>query len=190
MALLRTSNSKSLVSLCCFVLQVVIVLCMSSVVIWLSLRPKIPVYKVTNAYAPALDRWNSTFHLNRVSKNNSISLQLEISNPNKRIGVYYNEINVTLCSGKSVIGTKTLPGFFQGYRNSTAAKVLVDADQKTWRGVKVKHMNLTVRLETAVQYKIFRYKTRHHLMDFEAYIPIGYDGRMLGKENVKMHPRV
>ncbi|KAF5729010.1 protein NDR1-like [Tripterygium wilfordii] len=188
MALLMPS--KSLVSVCFWLLKVVVLLCMVFVVIWLSLRPKIPVFKVTNAYAPALDGLNSTFYRSKVSKNNSISLQFEISNPNKRIGIYYGDIYITLYSGHSVISSKPLPGFYQGYKISTVASVFADADQKTWRGVKEKHINLTVRLQTAVQYKILRSKSKHHFMDLEAYIPIGPDGRILEEDDVKLHRKV
>ncbi|KAK9267192.1 hypothetical protein L1049_009612 [Liquidambar formosana] len=146
------------------------------------------MYTITNLYIPALEGQNSTVHRNEVFRQNtSIIFNLEISNPNKGIGVYYDGINLTLYYTDAIVGVKSMPAFYQGHKKTTLHKVLVNASQQFWRGIEGGTLYLRVYLETAVKYKIFRSKTKHHQIDLEAYVPIGSDGRITGEKSIKLH---
>lgn len=145
---------------------------------------------ITNVYIPALNQQNST----EAIRNNSVaSLNVELSNPNERIGIYYNTIIITLHYKDAVIGTNSLTGFYQGYEKATSIGVLLnttDDHQLLRRGVFTGN-NTTVEiirvcLKTAVRYKIFLLNTKHHRMDFGAYIGIGSDGRISGQRKIKL----
>lgn len=173
-------------SICLWILEVVIVFGLISVVIWLSLTPKSPVYIITNAYIPALDGANSSSHS---TLNTSILLNLEFLNPNKRMCIYYDDIFITLTYNDSaVIGSHSLPSFYQGYRETTIYVVLVNADhlQQLWKGITNRTTVFRVCLENVVRYKIFRSQTKHHRIYNEAYVPVGSDGRMSGAKTIKL----
>lgn len=168
-----------------WILQVVTVLVLSSVVMWLCLTPKSPIYIITHAYVLDFDGGNSTSHH---PQNTSILLNFEFLNPNKRMGIYYKDICITLYCSDAVIGSNSLPGFYQGYRKSTASEVLVSADRQFWKGIR--HgttTRLKVCLESFVEYKIFRSKTKQHRLFNEAYLLISSNGRMMsGEKNIKL----
>ena len=181
-----------------WLLQVVIVLISSSVVVWLVLIPKSPIYIITNVHIPALHGRNSTSHVHLSTSNGmnstshligniSIHLNLEFSNPNKKMGIYYNYIYITLYYSDAHIGSKSLPGFYQGYKNTTTYEVIVNADKQFLKGITDETTGLRVCLESAVKYKIFKSKTKGHQIYSEAYVPVGSNGRMLGDKNIKLH---
>ena len=186
------------VSIFLFLLEVVILLTSIAVLIWLILTPNCPIYIITNAHIPALHGRNSTSHvyvsslvaMNSTSNHTrdpSILLDLIFSNPNKRVGIYYKDIYITLFHGDVHIGSKLLPGFYQGYKNATTYEVLVEANKQFWKEITNGKIDLRVCLENAVKYKIFVSKTKHHQIYTEAYVPVGSNGRMLGKKNIKLH---
>ncbi|XP_030967734.1 protein NDR1-like [Quercus lobata] len=191
----QTSNSQ--VSIFLFLLEVVILLTSIAVVIWLILAPKSPIYIITNVHIPALHGRNSTSHVyvSSVAMNStlnhtrdpSILLDLIFSNPNKRVGIYYKDIYITLFHCDAHIGSKLLPGFYQGYKNATTYEVLVEANKQFWKEITNGTIDLRVCVENAVKYKIFVSKTKHYQIYTEAYVPVGSNGRMLGKKNIKLH---
>lgn len=192
----QTSNPQ--VSIFLFLFEVVILWTSIAVVMWLILTPKSPIYIITNVHIPALYGRNSTSHVyvsSLVSMNStsnhtrdpSVLLDLIFSNPNKRMGIYYNDIYITLFHGDVHIGSKLLPGFYQGYNNATTYEVLVEANKQFWKEITNGTIDLRVCLENAVKYKIFMSKTRHRQIYTEAYVPVGSNGRMLGKKNIKLH---
>lgn len=186
-------DEKSRLAISLWYLQVVIVLVLISLVIWLTLRPKHPVCKITDVYIPALDRGNSTIFNNEASRNTSIIFNVEFSNPNKRMTIYYDDIHITLYSNDAaVIGTKSLPGFYQGYRSTIIYEVLMNADSQQLRKGSTSNSTdmIKVHLETAARYKIISSTTKHHQMDFEAYIGIGSDGRISGDRDIKLQHMV
>ncbi|KAK7842592.1 NDR1/HIN1-like protein 3 [Quercus suber] len=184
----QTSNPQ--VSIFLFLLEFVILLTSIAVLIWLILTPKSPIYIITNVHIPPLHGRNSTSHvyvsslvaMNSTSNHTrdpSILLDLIFSNPNKRMGIYYKDIYITLFHGDVHIGSKLLPGFYQGYNNATTYEVLVEANNQFWKEITNGTIDLRVCLENAVKYKIFKSKTKHHQIYTEAYVPVGSNGRML-----------
>ncbi|XWS18236.1 hypothetical protein CRYUN_Cryun32bG0026000 [Craigia yunnanensis] len=175
--------------------------------IWLILRPEHPIYKVVDVYISHLDGrrstfhhdgWNSTFQhgwnstvkhswksnfhggSNSTNQNISIILKIEISNPNKRIGIYHDDIKVALYYNGSFIGNNSVAGFHQGYRKTTFCKVKVNANQHSWTGIMGRRVYLRVCLKTGYRYvnDIVRYRTNRHKMNIDAYVSIGSEGRI------------
>ncbi|GLT48439.1 hypothetical protein SLA2020_220650 [Shorea laevis] len=192
----ETSLSQQRYSFLLWLIQVLFMWCCITVVIWLSLNPKHPVFKVADVYVhPAADHvCNSTLtQVHEVTQNRTppvIILNLKISNPNKRIGYIYDGIYVGLYyEDRMIIGTSSLPAFYQGHRNSTIGReVQVNIEEQYLGGLLGKTFDMRVYLKTKLRYKIFGFKTKHHMKGFEAYVAIGSDGRMLG-EDIKMHQR-
>lgn len=191
----RETSESERYSFLLWLLQVIFVLCFIIVVVRLCLTPKQPIFMVADVYIkPAFNHsLNSTLqHSGGTSNVTSavIILSLKISNPNKRIGFIYEDFYVALYFTDTVIiGTSSLRGFYQEHGNGTSIvrEVQVTVEQQslilliTGRGFHMK-----VYLGAKARYKIFGSKTKHHLMGFEAHVPIGSDGRMLG-EDIKLH---
>ena len=170
--------------LCLWFLQVVVVIGLSLAAILLCLTPKSPIYTITYAYIPTLDGRNST---SLRAGNTSVLLNLQFSNPNKKMGIFYSNINITFYYRHAVIGSKTLPAFYQGYKNATVYEVTMNAaDKRLWKGVTNATTGLRVCLENVVKYKILGHTTKHHRMYNEAHVPVGSDGRISGEKNIKL----
>lgn len=187
-------DSKSQLSVYVWFFEVIIAWGFISFLIWVCLTPKNPVYMISNVYIPALDRRNSTLHYNKFIHNTSIFLDFEISNPNKGFGIYHDDIHVTFCHGDSIIGNKSLPMFYQGYKESTTWEVQVNPGQKFWRrrggALYVKVFKVCLKTAVKFKYKIFNTMTKHYPMDFEAYVPINLDGRMLGDKHIQLQHKI
>ncbi|GLT76487.1 hypothetical protein SLA2020_481400 [Shorea laevis] len=191
----RETSQSERYSCLLWLLQVIFVLCFIIVVIRLCLTPKQPIFMVADVHInPAFNHSrNSTLQHSGAASNVTsavIILSLDFSNPNKRIGFIFEDFYVALYFTDTVIiGTSSLPGFYQEHRNGTSIvrDVQVSVEQQSLLGlITGRGFHMKVYLETKVRYKIFRSKTKHHLMGFEAYVPIGSDGRMLG-EDIKLH---
>ncbi|XP_019056088.1 PREDICTED: protein NDR1-like [Nelumbo nucifera] len=179
------------VGFCFWILQVIIVLSLASVVVWLSLRPKCPTYTIVDAYIPALDVKSATSHENsETSRNNSLFFSLEIRNPNKGIGIYYDEINLSVYYGDAVIGLSSVFSFYQGHRKTARREVRLNADLQFLRDVSRAvssqgSVDLRVGLAAAIRFKIFSSKTKHQNMELQANLQVGSDGKLVG-ENKKL----
>ncbi|KAF3451662.1 hypothetical protein FNV43_RR07758 [Rhamnella rubrinervis] len=174
-------------------LQVLILWGAIAVVIWLSLPPKTPIYTITDVHSS----WNYTSQVHNSSftirnmSSTSFIFNIKISNPNKRMGIYFDYVHLTLNHSGAIVGSKYLTGFYQGFKwSTTSCKVVVDiSDQQfVMRGVAGAGGSSTttdfrVGLEAAIQYEIFGLKTKHHLMDVAASVPIGSDGRLSDDEH-------
>jgi hypothetical protein len=162
-------------------------------VIWLILTPKSPIYVITDTYIPTLNGRNSSTSLHHARNTSSILLNLQFSNPNKKMGIYYNNINVTLYYKDAVIASNhSLWGFYQGYNNTTLYQVLLvmTADhqqlRKHGKGVTNETPWLRVCLENVVKYKIFSHTTKYHWIYKEAHVSVGSDGKISGEKNIKL----
>ncbi|OVA11156.1 Late embryogenesis abundant protein [Macleaya cordata] len=172
-----------------WLLQVMIVIGLTSVVIWLCLHPKTPNYTVVGFYVPGLDGQNSAGNVHR---NTTLILKLRISNPNKGMGIYYDDNNVALYYGNDNIGVSSILGFYQGHKKTTQREVSVNGVEQFWRAVFRVVSNGTVDLRVSLvsgfRYKIFWWKTRHHRLDLQALVPVALDGKTFDEMNIKLRP--
>ncbi|KAK3035095.1 hypothetical protein RJ639_032597 [Escallonia herrerae] len=123
--MIRRRLSESRFALCWSFFQVLTVLSLVSVVIWQSLIPKCPTFTITDLHVPALGSQNSTLEHDEVIRNTSVIINLEISKPNKRMGIYYDDIYVTFYYDRLLEGNGSIPAFSQGRKRITSRKVLV-----------------------------------------------------------------
>ncbi|XAR53755.1 hypothetical protein NMG60_11022429 [Bertholletia excelsa] len=178
--------SKTNFPIYCWFFQVVLVLGMASVVIWPSLVPKSPLFTIVSIQFPVTDGGYSTVHY-EIIQNTSLIFLLQISNPNKGISIYYNNINLALYQDKATLGTNTVPGFYQGHKKSVIYNTPFDNGDQFQRGIDSGIDDLRLCLDTTVRYKIFWWKTKHRLMGLEASVRVDSQGRIYGDRNVKLH---
>lgn len=178
-----TKISKSTLDVYWWFLQVIFVLGFVFVVIRLTLTPKNPVFSITDIYITTSKSLNSTLH-----QNASLIFNLETYNPNKGFGIYYDEINITFYYNEVVVGTNSSPAFYQGFKENSIREVVVNAEEGIWRGISGGKMELRVAVETAVRYRIFRRKMKHHPFTFEGHLTVGSNGTISGG-NIELHRR-
>lgn len=133
---------------------------------WLVLRPQRPKFHVENVTVSQLSVSNSKL-------NTTMQFNISARNPNKKIGIYYDEIGARAIYRGQKIGWNQLPTFYQGHKNTTmltyplsADSLFLDTDiSNHLLGDKaVGSMDMTVSLVAWVRFKVGSWKTRHHAM--------------------------
>lgn len=166
--------------------QVAAVLTLVSLVIWRTLIPSSPTFTIAGFHVLPSDTKNSTTtdHHNSTS----IRLGIEILNPNKGMNIYYSDIYFTMNYNNGIVVAKnSTPGFYQPCKNDTMRAVEMKADlQFLQQIITGGNVSFKIGLETTVQYmyRIFKWKTKHHKMDYEAYlynVTVSLNGTDLGQ---------
>ncbi|XAR65607.1 hypothetical protein NMG60_11009775 [Bertholletia excelsa] len=178
---METSKNNPGNSIYGWFLQVVVLWVMIFFFICLSVTPKSPSFTVTNLRVEALNSSSST-------NSTSLAVNLLISNPNKRMGIYYRDMLITLRHESATVGLESVPGFYQGAKRKLLGYVLVKARfGQSWRTMAEGVVNLNMVLETEVRYEVFAWKTKRRRMVFYALLMVDSMGRMYGEKNVKLH---
>lgn len=103
---------------CGLLVALILAIGIAVLVFFLVVHPKAPKYNVMDvrlqsfSVSPASD--GSTFVLNALT-----TYEVEARNPNRKIGIYYDTINIDVLSEGVVIGEGSIPPFYQGHRNTT-----------------------------------------------------------------------
>ncbi|KFK25034.1 hypothetical protein AALP_AA8G058100 [Arabis alpina] len=85
----------------------------AALIIWLIFRPNAIKFHVTDAKL-------TTFTLDPTNNlRYNLDLNFTIRNPNRRIGVYYDQINVNGYYGDQRFGNGNVSPFYQGHKNTT-----------------------------------------------------------------------
>ncbi|KAI6703994.1 hypothetical protein NL676_013130 [Syzygium grande] len=170
-----------------WLLQIFSLLAILAFCIWLSLRPSHPSFTVVNLSVPTSN--------NIQNGSTSLTYELDIQNPNKDSGVYYDDILMSFFFRKDAIANDVITSFFQGKDNTLRVRHdAVAKDMRIWsdvgRAVTNATAKLKVSLATRVRYKTWGKKSKHHGLNFEGVVPLGSDGKISGKKKkkkIKLH---
>ncbi|KAF3782001.1 YLS9 protein [Nymphaea thermarum] len=106
--------------LCCLlgtlfklIIAIIVILGIAALVIWLVLRPTAIKFYVEDA---SLTQFNLT---NANTLHYDLKLNVSIRNPNKKIGIDYDELDAAAYYDGERFGWVQLPGFYQGHKNTT-----------------------------------------------------------------------
>ncbi|CAM8962688.1 unnamed protein product [Rhodiola kirilowii] len=112
----RSSGRNCLCSLFCLLFKIivalVIVIGLAVLIFWLIFRPTNLKFHVTDATLTEFTLSNNTLKYN-------LALNLTARNPNKRIGVYYEKIEVRAYYEDQRFGAVPLDSFYQGHKNTS-----------------------------------------------------------------------
>ncbi|XP_075091883.1 protein NDR1-like [Nicotiana tabacum] len=151
----------------CWFFQVAAVLSLISLVMWLCLIPRNPIFTLVDFSFLDLNVKNSSL----LGDNNSVILNLEIFNPNKGMSIYYNDINFTLNYNGLVVGRSSTQGIYQGHKNIARKEVqMYNVDELFWQGIGNGSIDFVVRFETKVKLKIFKWRTKLRQINYVAYM--------------------
>lgn len=111
--------------LCSILAAIVIILGITALVLYLVLQPKTPDFSVSDATITSFNLSAQPLSSSNAVSGASLYLNADVTfnvtaeNPNKKIGIYYDEVDVTLFYGDQDIGEGAIPGFYQGHKNKT-----------------------------------------------------------------------
>ncbi|XP_038895943.1 uncharacterized protein LOC120084116 [Benincasa hispida] len=180
----RYSNCER--SIYIWFLQVLTILGLVSLAIWATLTPKTPIFTISNM---DLKPYQNDTILARNSS--SLALNVTISNTNRMVGIFFDELNITIgCKNESIIGSRSwsrsVSGFYLGHKSSDLEEVDLGVENNGLLLCGNVDYYLRVRLETGVRYKIMWFKTKHRGLVFEDYVQIGPGGQMQGTTQMKL----
>ncbi|KAG7012385.1 NDR1/HIN1-like protein 2, partial [Cucurbita argyrosperma subsp. argyrosperma] len=132
--------SKCEFSIYIWFLQVLTVLGLASLAIWASLIPKKPIFMISNMDLKPYQNGSAS---------SSLALNVTISNPNKMVGVFFDELN------NESVGSSSMSGFYLESKRIDVHEVELGVNGLCGK------VDLRVGLVTSVGYKIMWFKTKH-----------------------------
>ncbi|XP_008804376.2 protein NDR1-like [Phoenix dactylifera] len=162
--------------------------------LWLSYRPIKPRFYVTSFSLAAAP--NSTAS-NPPLSDPIASFVLEIENKNKEMGIYHDDLNVSLSffpnsSSSAAAAAALIPAFYQGHQK-TADKPGnfsgpgLRKERAPWAAAVTNGTAVfRVGVESAFRYKVFGRKTRHHPVRLAGDVPVDAEGKKTGKKGIRL----
>lgn len=161
----RPTHSK-LIRLIAFVLLTLIVLVgLTVLIIWLTIKPKKLVYSIDDA---SIHNYNLTNDHHLYATYNFI---LRAYNPNKKASIYYDKIDIKVMYDDETLGAGTIDPFYQPRRNTTFLKPNLASHDLTLPGEIIKdlkvdrssgQLELGVKLKARIRFKVGAWKSRHY----------------------------
>ncbi|MCO5571981.1 hypothetical protein L7F22_025741 [Adiantum nelumboides] len=111
--------------LCSIFAAIVIILGIAALVLYLVLQPKTPDFSVSDASITSFNLSTQPLSASNAIAGASVYLNADVTfnvsaeNPNKKIGIFYDAVDVTLFYDDQNIGQGSIPAFYQGHRNTT-----------------------------------------------------------------------
>ncbi|KAI3933331.1 hypothetical protein MKW98_006690 [Papaver atlanticum] len=161
-----TPRSRSAVLRCIAItlLALVILVGLAVLITWLALRPKKLVYTVETGKVEQF-----SIHYNRL--NTTLGFVVRAYNPNRKVSVYYDSIDVSVTYDDQPIAFETLEPFFQPHRNVTMLNVKPTGLAVPLQGSVSKDLRLEkssgemvfdVRIKARIRFKVARWKSSHY----------------------------
>ncbi|KAK8468259.1 hypothetical protein PHAVU_007G268900 [Phaseolus vulgaris] len=114
-----------IISLICKILTTVLIIAaVLAFLFWLVVRPNILKFHVSDASLTRFAFSNNTLHYN-------LALNVSIRNPNRRVGVYYDQIEALALYEDVRFASQTLGPFFQHTKNTTFISPLFEGQRVT-----------------------------------------------------------
>lgn len=96
----------------------VVLLFVLALVVWLTLNPKAPTVALQQAKVNTLDL-NANITSRTFILNADIAFTVQITNPNTKIAILYDKIDIATSYSGSLIAQASVPAFVQGTQNMT-----------------------------------------------------------------------
>ncbi|XP_049411894.1 uncharacterized protein At1g08160-like [Solanum stenotomum] len=146
------------------VLTIIVIVGLTILVIWLSVKPRRPIYSIENA---SLHNYNMTKNEHLYG---NFNFTLKAYNPNSRVSIYYDSIEVKLFYNSLQIAFNNAETFFQPHRNVTYLDLFLSAkdvalygdiarDLKTERTSGAVEVEIKVRAK--IRFKVGIWKSSH-----------------------------
>ncbi|KAF5175501.1 NDR1/HIN1-like protein [Thalictrum thalictroides] len=154
-------------------ISIIVVLGIAALIFWLVVRPtEVKVYVV----GAELKQFNLT---NGNTLNYDLSMNITVRNPNRRIGLYYDQLDAIASYNRERFGWANLPRFYQGHKNTTDLHADFNGQHlmllNTFEFNQDKnngYFYIDVKLYSRIRFKIGAIKTRRVKPDIECHLRI------------------
>ncbi|KAF8109674.1 hypothetical protein N665_0093s0027 [Sinapis alba] len=168
---------------CCF--SFIFTAGLTSLFLWLSLRPDKPKCSIEYFYLPALNK-----SLDSHSRlNTTLNFMVRLTNPNKDQGIYYDDVHLSFSTNSSSLVNYTVPRFYQGHKKKASkwGQTLPLNNQTVSRAV-LPNGSAVIRmdLKTHVRFKIVFWKTKRYGVEVGADVEVNGDGGKAHNKGIKM----
>ncbi|OVA17927.1 Late embryogenesis abundant protein [Macleaya cordata] len=162
----RTPAGRSSILRCIAItlLALIVIVGLTVLITWLVIRPKKLVYTVE---AGKVEQFN--IHYNHL--NATFDFVLRAYNPNKKVSVYYDSIDVSVSYDDQPIAYQTVQPFFQPRRNITRLELKPTGQAVPLQGSVSRDLRLEkssgeiqfeVRVKARIRFKVGRWKSSHY----------------------------
>ncbi|KAL8217193.1 hypothetical protein R6Q57_024030 [Mikania cordata] len=160
-------HSKLIRLIAIVLLALIVIVGLTILIIWLTIRPKKLVYSIDDG---SIQNYNlsNTNHLNAQYK-----FILRAYNPNKKVSVYYDKVDIAVLYDADTISRGTIDPFHQPKRNATRfwlnlSSHDVSLHDNVARDFKLERssgrVELVVNLKARIRFKVGAWKSRHYHM--------------------------
>ncbi|PHU13941.1 hypothetical protein BC332_15146, partial [Capsicum chinense] len=145
-------------------LTIIVIVGITILIIWLSVKPRRPIYTIENA---SLHNYNMT-------KNDHLygnfNFTLKAYNPNSRVSIYYDSIEVKLYYNSEQIAFNNAQPFFQPRRNVTYLDLYLSAKDVVLYGDVARNLkterttgavDVEIKVRAKIKFKVGIWKLRH-----------------------------
>ncbi|KAI3822838.1 hypothetical protein L1987_10437 [Smallanthus sonchifolius] len=148
-------------------LALVVLVGLTILIIWLTVKPKKLVYSIDDGSIHNYNLSNAN-HLNA-----TYNFILRAYNPNKKVSVYYDKVDIAVLYDDDTISRGTIDPFHQPKRNATRFKLNlashdVSLREEVARDLKVERssgrVEMVVNFKARIRFKVGAWKSRHYHM--------------------------
>ncbi|CAG7882873.1 hypothetical protein BRARA_C03798 [Brassica rapa] len=168
---------------CCF--SFIFTAGLTSLFLWLSLRPDKPKCSIEYFYLPALNKSLDSHS----PLNTTLNFMVRLANPNKDQGIYYDDVHLSFSTNSSSLVNYTVPRFYQGHKKKAKkwGQTLPLNNQTVLRAV-LPNGSAVFRmdLKTQVRFKIVFWKTKRYGVEVGADVEVNGNGVKANKKGIKM----
>ncbi|KAL3522054.1 hypothetical protein ACH5RR_014888 [Cinchona calisaya] len=168
--------------ICSVILFILFFIGLIAFIMWLSLRPHRPRILVQDFSIPAISQQNGF-------ENAQINFNVTARNPNRSIGIYYDEIHVAISyDDQNIGGNSLLFPFYQQPENSTflassLSGTTLTVNDQIWKEFLADQSQGRVifKLEVTsnIRFKIMSWESKHHTLHANCPVGVGPDGIIL-----------
>ncbi|KAI3716556.1 hypothetical protein L1987_67514 [Smallanthus sonchifolius] len=148
-------------------IALIILVGLTVLVIWLTIKPKKLIYSIDDGSLHNYNLSNAN-HLNA-----TYNFILRAYNPNKKVYIYYDKVDIDVLYDKETISKGTIDPFYQPKRNTTRFKLNLASHDVALLdpialNLKVEsslgRVELGVKLKARIRFKVGVWKSRHYRM--------------------------
>lgn len=151
---------------CAISIALLSVVAVAIFVTWLAVRPHKPRYHLDSGTVSSLAISNGTM-------GTSMHFNISSRNPNERVGIFYDSMEVLVIYDYVKIANASVPKFFQNQKNTTVITPLVKGqsihlDSGTFTNLKSEsltgQLNVEVKVIARIRFKVGRWTSHHYKM--------------------------
>ncbi|XP_071730973.1 uncharacterized protein At1g08160-like [Rutidosis leptorrhynchoides] len=159
------THSKLIRLIAIVLLTLIVLVGLIILIIWLTIKPKKLVYTIEDG---SIHNYNLT---NGNHLNASYFFILRAYNPNKKVSIFYDKVDINVLYDDQTVSRGTIDPFYQPKRNATRFKLNLDSHdvalpEQTARDLKMERssgrMEMEVKLRARLRFKVGVWKSRHY----------------------------